>query len=373
MSSALRAIKLSTLTLTSALGVFRAVRDSDWRARQLLILCYHGVSIDDEHEWAPGLYLTARAFENRLQLLARHGCSVLPLEEGLTRLYEGRLPPRSVVITFDDGSHDFRACAMPVLQSYGFPATVFLTTYYSDANLPVFPLVLSYILWKGRGADAVVTLSSGETRAVKTRTAAERRLTLETLVSHVQTSGQSAVQKDRLAQDVAAALGVDYATLRARRMLHLMNADEVREVAAAGFDVQLHTHRHRSPPHRDAYHQEISQNRERIVSMLGTSPRHFCYPSGAWAPEYANWLREGGVVSAVTCEPGMATAQTDPLRLPRLLDHSELTPIEFEAWIAGIGARLPRRQIGRHVVDEQGRPALGRAGEAPPVPASAGA
>ena len=42
-------------------------------------------------------------------------------------------------------------------------------------------------------------------------------------------------------------LGIDYAELAAKRILQLMNAREVAEVATNGVDVQLHTHRHRTP------------------------------------------------------------------------------------------------------------------------------
>jgi peptidoglycan/xylan/chitin deacetylase (PgdA/CDA1 family) len=40
----------------------------------------------------------------------------------------GQLPDRAVVLTFDDGYADFHGRAMPVLERYGFTATVFVTT-----------------------------------------------------------------------------------------------------------------------------------------------------------------------------------------------------------------------------------------------------
>jgi hypothetical protein len=166
--------------------------------------------------------------------------------------------------------------------------------------------------------------------------------------------------KDDLAERLADSLDVDFGIVRRRRMLHLMNRDEVREIAAAGIDIELHTHRHRSPHDQDRYRSEIVENRERVEAITGRPARHFCYPSGVRIPAFEGWLRDEGVVSATTCEAGMATATSNPLRLPRLLDHSETTPVEFEAWLSGLGALLPRRAVATQQVDVDGRPVIHR-------------
>jgi peptidoglycan/xylan/chitin deacetylase (PgdA/CDA1 family) len=40
----------------------------------------------------------------------------------------GQLPDRAIVLTFDDGYEDFHSRAMPLLDRYGFTATLFVTT-----------------------------------------------------------------------------------------------------------------------------------------------------------------------------------------------------------------------------------------------------
>jgi hypothetical protein len=51
------------------------------------------------------------------------------------------------------------------------------------------------------------------------------------------------------------------------------------------------------------------------------------------------------VVSATTCDYGLATRATEPLLLPRLLDSMSVTDVDFEGWLAGVSALLPHRRV----------------------------
>jgi hypothetical protein len=77
--------------------------------------------------------------------------------------------------------------------------------------------------------------------------------------------------------------------------------------------------------------------------MTGTVADHFCYPSGVYEPAFFPWLTELGVRSATTCDTGIASPETEPLLLPRLIDTSNLSPVEFEGWVTGVSAFLPLR------------------------------
>ena len=88
----------------------------------------------------------------RLDFLRRGQYNVLPLGQALKLLWAKQLPPRSVAITFDDGTFDFFSLGYPLLKKFGFPVTVYQTTYYTDRPIPVFNLVCSYLLWKRRGS-----------------------------------------------------------------------------------------------------------------------------------------------------------------------------------------------------------------------------
>ena len=120
---------------------------------------------------------------------------------------------------------------------------------------------------------------------------------------------------------------------------------EVTELARAGIDVQLHTHRHRTPKDHALFIREIEDNRQSIKTMTGKVAAHFCYPSGEYDRMFLPWLQESGIVSATTCEVGFASQNANRLLLPRVLDNPALSPIDFEGWLSGVSAALPRRRL----------------------------
>src|SRR2546426_1106000 len=124
----LKTFKRATLGSLKSSGVFSLVQNSRWRGERLLILAYHGLSLDDEHLWDYTQFMPPEFFRTRMQLIKISGCTVLPLGEALKRLYSGDLSDKSVAITFDDGTYVFYKQAYPFLREFVFPATLYLTT-----------------------------------------------------------------------------------------------------------------------------------------------------------------------------------------------------------------------------------------------------
>lgn len=325
-------------------GALARVKDSGWRGDRLVILCYHGISQEREHHWRPLLYVSQEFFRRRMELLREGGYRVLPLGEALARLSEGCLPERSVALTFDDGFYDFYARAYPVIEEFGFPATVYLTTYYCLNERPVFPLALDYVLWSAEEELVRRTSLMGETFALDLRTEASRRKTVDQLLEFTGRRGHSDLEKQELVQQVADAVDVDYGAILERRITRLMGPEEIVHLSERGVDFQLHTHRHRSPSAQAEYRREIRENRQAIRSLTGQEPAHFCYPSGACRPRFADWLRREDVASAATDWPGLVSTHTDLMFLPRILDHSGLSDDEFLAWMTGLAEWLPHRK-----------------------------
>lgn len=339
----LKEMKLATLRVMRDTGVFRMLGASHWRNGRLLILGYHGISQDDEHLWNPELYMRPAQFQSHLEMIAEQGFTVLGLHDAVERLYAGTLPARALAITFDDGSVDFYREAYPLIRAAGVPVSLYLTTYYCYNNKPVFTTALAYILWKSRGHIVPAPPMLGSDAPMDLTHEPGRQAAWQRIVSFADGHHLSADERHALLAQVAACAGFDFASLLSRRLLHLMNPQEVAEVARNGVDVQLHSHRHRRPRNREAYRREITENRVGIQAITGARPVHFCYPVGRTHPDFLGWLAEEGVASATTCYPGLATRTSHRLLLPRLICDSRVTPLEFSAWLSGAAALLPRR------------------------------
>ena len=340
----LRKAKLLTLQGLQSLGVFDVLMRSNWRRRRLLILCYHGISQHDEHLWNPNLYMSPATFRGRLELLKRSGCNVIPLDRAVELLLSEKLPEKSVVLTFDDGFSSFYNQAFSILKEYGFPATVYLTSYYSAFNKPVFDVMCSYLLWKGK----TETLAGDEFNHegnFDLQSEEGRSKAALTIRIYARDKGMSALQKDQLLTQLAERLNVDYESILAKRLLHLLSPAEVAQLAAEGVNFELHTHRHCVPTEREFFISEVEENKAFIRELTASSPSHFCYPSGVHGPQYFPFLREASVVSGVTCEIGLASRTSHVLALPRLTDTNSLQAVEFEGWLCGAATFLPRRQI----------------------------
>jgi peptidoglycan/xylan/chitin deacetylase (PgdA/CDA1 family) len=281
------ALKTTLFACAHAAGLSSRFANTAWRRRRLLILCYHGVSLDDEHEWNPTLYISPRTLARRLDALRRLGCTVLSLPEAIDRLYERSLPKRAVVLTFDDGYYDFKAKALPLLEERSYPATVYVTTERWTSDLSdVDHLSKSYLSWR---------------------------------------SGRA---------------GVSSCPARA---LSVMTPSEVADIAARGVAVEMHTHRHRLSPDVDGLLRDIRVNRDLIAATTGRIPRHFCYPGGLYHGHQVQHLRACGVETATTCDPDLAAPCAHPLLLPRFVDCEASSQATFEAWVTGVACWIPRR------------------------------
>ena len=335
-----RTTKLSILEVCRVTGISNAVLDSEWRRRRLLIVAWHGLAIDDEHLWNPHLYLSVDAFRSRLQLLRASNCNVLPLGLAVQQLMAGTLPPRAVALTIDDGDSSVFLHSWSMLREFGYPATLYWSTYYSTRPFAVFDPMLSYLLWKGRGRHTRVP--GPLARDCDLATEDSRRTVFRSIYSDAKENAWTAEQKELFLTELAANLGVDFSSLKARRILHMITPGEAEAMRLEGLDLQLHTHRHRVPLDESKFGLELRDNARVIQSTGAPAPVHFCYPSGSFDRRFPDWLQRHQVISGTTTQPGLATRESDIHLLPRHVDAEIKSALEFSAWICGVASWIVR-------------------------------
>lgn len=332
-------MKLLVYRLAKALGLFGLTRR--WFRKRLLILCYHGFETRDEAAFMPGVFMRRETFARRLEILRRGGFRVLPLDEALERLRAGTLPENSVCLTLDDGFHSVKTVGAPLLGRYGYPSTLYVTTYYVHKGSPIFRLAVQYMFWKAE--KRVLTLDRpawGVGGRYDLRDPAAADALCWRIIDFGERHGDEP-GRQRLCRELAALLDVDYEGIVASRGLSLLDWNELRELQAQGVDIQLHTHRHRTPADRPENAQaEIIENARLLAQVNPGRLRHFCYPSGQWQPEHLRWLGAMSLVSATTCDAGMNTADTHPLALYRALDSEDMPELFFEAELCGFNELL---------------------------------
>ncbi len=95
------------------------------------VLCYHNFSESKKNL----MMVTRHDFEEQMQFLSNNGYTVISLDELFDFLdYKVALPEKAVVITIDDGWQGVYTIAFPILQRYGFPATLFVYTDLINGN-----------------------------------------------------------------------------------------------------------------------------------------------------------------------------------------------------------------------------------------------
>src|SRR5436189_5478556 len=93
---------------------------------QVIIFCYH--RLVDKIRY-PGTEITPAAFEAQMKELKDRGITVISMQDLLAwKRGEKNIPPRSAVITFDDGWKSQYEVAWPIMKKYGYPFTLFIYT-----------------------------------------------------------------------------------------------------------------------------------------------------------------------------------------------------------------------------------------------------
>lgn len=305
------------------------------RGPSLTILMYHAV-IEEPLPLRDFCFIRAEDFAAQMSRLAKNGTKVLPLADAVASLKRGELTGPTISITFDDGYRNNVGTAMPVLQQYGFPATIFLATGSIGTEKALWPCRLNIAV----EATKLTSLSlHGAGYPLHDRSTREE--TLRALKERVKVSAgddpAGAVDEIERALDVA----VDPSVPRSSPYAMLDQADIETAVQSGLIEFGGHTVSHPimsrlSDAQLDL---EITDSLEAVKQLTAKSCRTFAYPNGR-AEDYderaVRLLNERGIEAAVTTAEGINRRHADPLRLRRVRVGPNFRSWQLEAAASGL-------------------------------------
>ncbi len=335
-------------------GLARLVSPLEWQATRqtgrLWVLTYHRVGTPGERpDLAPGLISASPAAFARQMAYVAEQCHAVTLDTVLAALHGGAsLPPRAVLITFDDAYEDFGRNALPVLSHFRLPAVMFVPTAYPDQPQRRF--------WWDRLHQAVrLTAEGGQTLAtplgpLAVANSAQARAAFVRLSRHVKAlpHAEAMALVDAICDGDGRGEGPPPAVLG----WQALRALQPQGITLAAHS-QTHPLLHRLPP--AAAQAEIRGSLADLARETGRAAPAFAYPGGGFDATTLQLAAEAGVQLAFTTQRGVNDLRpggaTDPLCGRRINVGRRVTDAVFRlrltAWSA---AHWPR---GRQPVASQ--------------------
>lgn len=270
-----------------ALGIPLLIRE--WVCRnRVTILLYHDV--------------LPEVFARHIAYLSRH-YNIISLDTLVTAIYNKdftKIPPKSVVVTIDDG-HAGNFALLPIIKQYHIRPTIYVCTQIINTHRH---------FW-----FRIQEQSKKEKERLKRLSNADRLAHLKNIVDF---------EPEKEYQDRQA-----------------LNIDEIREMMQ-DVDFQPHTQFHPILPHctEAECRREILESKADLEKSLGIECFHFSYPNGDYTKREIEIVKAGAFHSARTTDLGWNGVRTSPYKLKAISISDDAGFIRFRAELTTIPQRL---------------------------------
>ena len=285
----------------------------------LRCVVFHDISAT-ESPFTRGMRVTVPPsdFEAALKFLTQYYTPIC-LQDVLDASEGRSLPPRPVLVTFDDGYASMMQCAAPLCRKYGVPGILFLNAAFLD-NEGLAPDNLVCYVANVHGMEAInaAVHAVGSTEIPKLESLAE-------VFSRLFPS-LSLTERQTFLDALAYLAGINMGHLAGEAGLYL-NRKQICELAASDFEIGNHTYNHvhcRSLTPAD-FSQEIDRNKAELEALCGKKIRSFSLPYGSSADltsDFARNLQVSGHEAVFLSESVSNPRGAGCLRLDRVSIHA---------------------------------------------------
>ncbi len=254
------------------------------------------------------LSISPRFLDAILAEIAGLGFQFVSMDEAVDRLAARSQTERFVSVTADDGYRDNLTCALPMLEKYEAPLTIYVAPNLIEQKVDLWWDVLEEVVTR---RDHIYLDTPRGRLSIESATPGDK-YRANTLIHNFLTNEMPEEAQRQAIRQLAASAGVDPAR-PARETL--MTWDEIRKAAAhplvtIGGHTMNHYNLARLAPEQAL--REMTDGRNVLEMELGEKPRHFAYPYGyanAAGQREVDLAAEAGFTSAVTTRHGVLRAE----------------------------------------------------------------
>lgn len=281
----------------------------------LRCVVFHNISAA-ESPFTKGIHIsmTPKEFEDVLGFLAAHYTPVR-LDDVLEKADGRRLPPRAVLVTFDDAYASVVDVAAPLCKKLGVPAVFFVNAAFLD-NQHLAPDNLVCYAANMLGMDSV----NAAARMIRDADALPMNSLAEIFTSFFPSI--TLTEREAFLEELRRAGGINERRLAQEAGLYL-TAKQLRTLVSFDFEIGNHTYSHvhcRSLSGED-FAREVDRNQVELETLSGRKVRSFSQPYGSSIDltlELVDHLRRSGHEVAFLSESVANPRDADCFHLDRI-------------------------------------------------------
>jgi peptidoglycan/xylan/chitin deacetylase (PgdA/CDA1 family) len=295
-----------------------------WRSRirfkenPLAIIYFHHV-FEHKNEYHPD-DITALEFEKKIKFLKKH-FNILALSEAMKLQKAKRLPPKALVISFDDGYQDNFTVAAPILKKHNCPATFFISTSGVEEGY----------LWNDKVEQLLVSTAVTEFSAnvidesVVINNKIEKIAAFQLLLSKLKFLSHE--KRTQQLNKLASELG----HVQFKRTM--MTTDQIKKLHQDGFTIGAHTHNHTilTTEKIDDCQQELLTNKNSLEAIINEKIEFVAFPNGLFERdftfEHCDIAKKVGFTAGFSTNDGGALSSTNTYTLPRFMPYRKKLPL----------------------------------------------
>jgi peptidoglycan/xylan/chitin deacetylase (PgdA/CDA1 family) len=315
------------------------------------IILYHSVNIH-ETSFLKGTdtWISRTLFDKQLKYLQKN-YYIISLQELVESLKQGKIPSRSVVITFDDGFADNFHFAYPYLKQYRIPATIFLTTDCIENKKPIWIQELNFLI-NEQGVknviEALVKLNGNVTFFdFKKKNSTKEKMHKE--IEEYLAYSESKEAKDKILEQLYEHFNVDRERIFAEKKIFL-EWSQIKEMHTNGIRFGSHgaSHTPFSVMSLNDQLDEIEKAKETIESNLRQDFLPFSYPFGQerdFTVDTKQLVLDTGHSCILTAMPTSIDVASSPYELGRIeVGNAPIQAMAFELELGVIKNLIMRKK-----------------------------